>query len=115
MRIFVLFALLAQMPLAMAGGIFGNNKIEDSFPVKSIEGNQAVLSGAPNGLKAGDKLYFNRSPFRFTVTAVEGNKITVALPDKNDLKVGNALLRHSNPQIDKSISTEERLKKALED
>lgn len=115
MRNLLLLVLFLHMPLAMAGGIFGNNKAEDSFSVKSVEGSQAVVTGKPGGLKAGDYLYFNRSPFRFQVTAVEGEKITVALPERHELKPGLALLRNANDQIKKSIDTETRLKKALEE
>jgi hypothetical protein len=115
MRTLVLLALFLHMPMAMAGGIFGNNKIEDSFSVKSVEGNQAVVTGKPAGLKVGDYLYFNRSPFRFQVTAIEGEKVTVALPERHELKPGFALLRNANDQIKKSIDTESRLKKALEE
>jgi hypothetical protein len=114
MRILILIALLLQSPLAMAG-IFGNNKIDDSFSVKSVEGNKAVVTGKPQGLKVGDYLYFNRSPFRFQVTAIDADKVTVALPDRHDLKPGFALLRNANDQIKKSIDTETRLKKALEE
>jgi hypothetical protein len=115
MRILVLLALFLQMSLPAMAGIFGNNKVEDSFSVKSVEGSQAVVTGKPAGLKVGDYLYFNRSPFRFQVTAIEGNDVTVALPERHDLKPGFALLRNPNDQIKKSISTESRLKKALEE
>ena len=115
MRIIVLITLLLQMPVAMANGIFGGNKSDDVFAVKTVEGSQAILNGTPKGLKAGDKLYFNSSPFQFTVASVEGNKIVITLPEKHNVQVGTALMRFPNDQVKKSIATEERLKKALED
>ena len=114
MRTLAILMLLLQMPLAQAN-MFGDNKVDDSFAVKSVEGAEAVLSGKPKDLKVGDMLYINRSPFQFKVTAITGDKVTVALPERHDLKVGNALLRRASDQIKKSIDTENRLKKALED
>jgi hypothetical protein len=114
MRIILLLALLLQGPLAMAG-IFGNNTMEDSFAVKKVENGKAVVEGTPKDLKVGDDLYFVKSPFHFKVTAIEGNKVTVAVPGDSKLVVGNALLRHDNPQIRKNIDTEKRLKQALEE
>jgi hypothetical protein len=112
--LFLLLALLLPGPLATAG-IFGNNMADDSFGVKSVGDGKAVVEGAPKDLKVGDDLYFVKSPFHFKVTAIEGNKVTVAVPSGSSLAVGNALLRRANPQIQKNIDTEKRLKKALEE
>ncbi len=116
MRIFLVFALLLQVSsVAMASGLFGNNKADDSFAVKSIEGRQAILEGKPKDLKVGDSLYFMRSPFKFTVSSVKGNTVTVTLPESHTLAEGNALLRFPNDAIKKNIQTESRLKQALEE
>jgi len=114
------FALLALLfsftpTAANAGGLFGGNTIDDVFTVKAMDSKQATLEGAPKGLKTGDSLYFARSPFKFAVTAVTGNKVTIALPDKNDLAVGNTLMRKETDAIKKAIDTEGRLKQALDE
>ncbi|MGZ3651096.1 MAG: hypothetical protein ACXVB9_20770 [Bdellovibrionota bacterium] len=111
----ILAALFFVSLPAFAGGMFGNNTLDDMFTVKKIEGKQATLEGASKGLKAGDLLYFARSPFKFTVTGVAGNQITIALPEKQDLAVGNNLMRKENDQVKKAIETESKLKQALEE
>ena len=115
MRYFLLLALLLASPAAMASGVFGNNKMDDSFSVVSVENGQATLTGTPKSLKAGDTLYFIRSPFQFKVTEVKGDKVTVALPDRHDLAKGAALLRFPTEPIKKGIDTEAKLKRALEE
>lgn len=114
---FTLLALLfAFTPTASnAGGLFGGNTIDDVFTVKSMEGKQAKLEGTPKGLKAGDTLYFARSPFKFTVTAVSGNQVTIALPGTQDLAVGNTLMRKEPDTVKKALDTEGRLKQALDE
>ena len=87
----------------------------DDFTVKQVKGRAAVLEGSAKGLKVGDMLYFARSPFKFTVAAVKGNLVTITLPEKNDLAVGNAVLRTPTEQIKKSLETQSRLKQALEE
>ena len=99
---------------AWGSGLSGN-KIDDMFVVKSIAGKSAVTEGTAKGLKEGDILYFARSPFKFTVTAVKGNQVTVALPDNHDLAVGQSLMRNLTEQVKKSLDTESRLKQALEE
>ncbi len=97
------------------GSSFSGNKLDDVFTVKSIEGKSAVTEGSPKSLKAGDTLYFARSPFKFSVTAVKGNQVTIALPDSHDLAVGQTLMRNITEQVKKSLDTESRLKQALEE
>ena len=96
-------------------GRAANNTIDDLFTVKRLEAKEAELEGSPKGLKAGDPLYFARSPFKFTVTAVSGKKVTIALPEKHDLSVGNTLMRHLTDTVIKSLDTEIRIKQALEE
>jgi hypothetical protein len=109
-------ALLAfQFPFeAGANSAFSGNKLDDTFPVVSIEGKQATLKGEPKSLKAGDKLYFARSPFEFTVASVSGKQVTVDLPDSHDLAVGNSLVRNLTAVIKKGMDTQKRLNQALE-
>lgn len=102
-------------PVTSFASAFGGNSLRDVFTVRKIEGKRAVTEGAPEGLKEGDSLYFARSPFKFTVVSVEGSQVTVALPDKSDLKVGQTLIRNPNDQIKKALNTEKRLKQALEE
>lgn len=111
MKVFILACLsvLLYLPFATA------STLEDVFTVKSIEGQTATVEGKANGLKAGDQLYFARSPFHFTVTDVKGDKITISLPTRHDLSLGNTLIRTPTPAMKKAIDTEDRLKKALED
>jgi hypothetical protein len=99
--------LILCLPRAFANG--------DSFVVKSVGNGSAVVSGEAKGLKAGDSLYYARSPFRFTVTEVKGSQITIALPSSHDLKPDTMLLRSSNESIQKNMETEMKLKRALED
>lgn len=114
MRAFILCFSLLLAPLG-AHALLGGNTAEDSFAVKSVEGRQAQLEGTVKDLKVGDTLYFVRSPFKFTVTAVSGNKVTVALPDNHGINPGHALLRHPNEMIKKGMATENKLKQALEE
>jgi hypothetical protein len=109
MRFFVLIALM------IGASAQANNTIDDMFNVIEIKGKQAFLEGKTKGLKAGDSLYFARSPFQFKIEAVTGNKVTIALPDKHDLTATNALIRNPTPSILKSIATENKLKQALEE
>jgi hypothetical protein len=112
-----LFTLLFILTphFALAGGLFGGNMLDDTFPVKKIEGKEATAEGAPKDLKAGNYLYFARSPFKFKVTAVTGNQVTIALPEKHDLAVGNTLVRKETDAMKKAIDTEGRLKQALDE
>jgi hypothetical protein len=89
--------------------------MEELLTVKTVDGQKATLEGKTDGLKAGDQLYFARSPFHFTITEVKGEKITITLPGNHDVKVGNTMLRTPTPSMKKAIDTEDRLKKALED
>ncbi len=97
------------------GSSFTGNKVDDMFTIKSISGKTAVTEGAAKGLKAGDSLYFARSPFKFTVTEVKGNQVTVAIPETNDLAVGQTMMRNITEGVKKSLDTEGRLKQALEE
>jgi len=108
---------LVQCIVASAawGSSFAGNTTDDLFTVKSISGKSAVTEGAARSLKEGDLLYFARSPFKFKVTAVKGNQVTVALPDSHDLAVGQNLMRNQTEQAKKALETESRLKQALED
>lgn len=115
MRTLLILTLLFQLNAARADGLFGKNKAGDSFAVKAVEASQATLEGTPEDLKVGDTLYFTRSPFKFTVTGIKGNQVTVALPPSHSLTVGAALLRYSNDNIKKNMQTESKLKQALED
>jgi hypothetical protein len=99
--------LILALPAAFAAA--------DNFVVKSVSGGSAVLSGDAKGLKAGDSLYYSRSPFRFTVTDVKGSQVTIALPASHDLKPDTVLLRNANDSIQKNMETEMKLKRALED
>lgn len=109
MRLFAIIAFCFAVPA------FANNTLDDVFNVEEIKGKQAILEGKPKDLKAGDKLYFARSPFQFTVESVSGTKVTIALPEKHDLTTDNSLVRNPTPSIKKSIATESKLKQALEE
>jgi hypothetical protein len=115
MRLLLLLIIFFQSPLADAQGLFGNNKKDDSFAIRSIEDGKAKLQGIPKDLKAGDMLYYNRSPFQFKVLEVSGTEVVIALPARHELRVGTALLRNATDPIKKSIQTESRLRQALED
>jgi hypothetical protein len=116
MKIALLTLFFAFAPgISHAGSLFGGNKIEDTFTVKSMEGKLAKLEGTAKNLKAGDLLYFPRSPFKFTITTVSGNVVTIALPEKQDLAVGSALVRKEPESVKKALETESRLKQALDD
>jgi|GEM_PF-4971915 len=114
---FIRLMVLVQCLLVTSawGSSFSGNKVDDMFTIKSIEGKSAVTEGTPKGIKAGDTLYFARSPFKFSVTAVKGNQVTIALPDSHDLAVGQTLMRNITEQVKKSLETEGRLKQALEE
>ena len=109
--IFFLLSLFSTEQKSWANGFAP----EDTFTITKMEDKQAVLTGTPKELKAGDLLYFARSPYRFTVSAIEGSNVTIVLPEKHDLKVGSILVRKPNAQMKKSLDTEGRLKQALEE
>lgn len=102
-----LAVLILALPAAFAAG--------DTFVVKSVEGGTAVLSGDAKGLRAGDTLFYARSPFRFTVSDVKGSQVTISLPASHDLKPDVVLLRAPSDAIQKNMQTEQKLKRALED
>jgi len=106
------FALLPSLALASA---FSGNTIDDLFTVKKIEAKQATLEGQAKTLKEGDTLYFARSPYKFTITSVKGNVVTIALPDGHDLAVGQNLMRNITGHVKQALDTEKRLKQALEE
>lgn len=108
---FLAFALLLIPAFAQAE----ENNLNDLFPVKEIEGSHAVVEGKVMSLKPGQYLYFIRSPFRFQIESISGNKITVKLPASHDLKVGQGLVRNATDSMKKSMDTEKRLKSALEE
>lgn len=110
MRAFTLLCLMFSFSLsAMAGGL------DDMFTIKQVDGAQATLEGKPLGLKAGDKLYFARSPFNFSVQSVTGNQVVIALPAGHDVAVGQTMVRNPTDAMKKAMDTENRLKKALEE
>lgn len=111
----VKIALSLSLFLGLSVVAAAANNMEDSFAVKQVAGDHAVVEGKPKDLKVGDYLYFVRSPFRFKVTAINGNQVTVELPAKHDLADSNVLLRNATPVIKKNIDTEVRLKRALEE
>lgn len=115
MGAFMKFFLLLSLFIPGLANALESNSIEDSFAVKSIKGQQAIVEGKVKNLKAGDLLYFSRSPFKFTIESIAGNQITVAIPAVSDLKVGQGLVRNPTESILKSIDTEKKLKNALED
>jgi len=115
MRHFLILTFLLQVSTAAASGLFGNNKADDVFAVKQLDGKQLVVEGAAKNLKAGDTLYSQKSPFKFTVTEVKGNTITLSLPDRHELKEGMSLLRMPTDPIKKALDTEAKLKQALEE
>lgn len=106
---FLCSLLIAQYSFA------ADNTIDDMFQVKELKAQQAVASGKTAGLKAGDYIYFSKSPFRFKIEKVEGNLITINLPNNHEVAIGNNFIRNPTPSIQKSISTENRLKSALEE
>jgi hypothetical protein len=110
-----LVCLLAILPLVAHAGLFGNNTTDDIFTVKKVDAKDATAEGTPKDLKVGDMLYFARSPYQFRVLEVKGNMVRIALPDKQDLAVGNTLMRKDNDQIKKGIDTEKKLKQALDE
>jgi hypothetical protein len=101
--------------IASSFAFFGDNKADDSFPVKKIEGKVATLNGTVKDLKVGDTLYFVKSPYRFTVTEIKGKEVTISLPENHTLVEGSALLRKITPAIKKNLDTEVKLKQALEE
>lgn len=116
MKPLLAFSLVALLSLgqAQADGIFGKNKVDDTFNVKTIEGSKAVAEGTVKDLKAGDSLYFVKNPFKVTVTEVKGKEVTVQLPEGHDLKLGMSLLRFPTEPIKKALDTVTKLK-ALEE
>lgn len=108
-------AVIYALPALAGGSAFSGNKIDDLFTVKSITGKSALTEGKASGLKEGDTVYFARSPYKFTVTAVKGNQVTVALPDGHDVEVGNTMMRNETDTVKKALNTENRLKQALEE
>lgn len=119
-RRFLIFSIqfLAFCALSSAlafGSAFSGNTIDDLFTVKKIEGKQATVEGKAKGLKEGDSLYFARAPYKFTVTAVKGDQVTIALPDTHDLAVGQALMRNMTDVVKRYLNTEKRLKQAMEE
>ncbi|MGZ3694599.1 MAG: hypothetical protein ACXWQO_10490 [Bdellovibrionota bacterium] len=91
------------------------SNIEDMLTVKQVQGQTATLEGKMTGLKAGDKVYFARSPFQFTVTAVTGNTATIALPTGSDVAANQTMIRQPTDAMKKAMNTEDKLKKALEE
>jgi hypothetical protein len=87
----------------------------DALVVKAIDGNKAKLIGNAQGLKSGDYLYFSRSPFRFTISEVKGNEITIDLPNGSAPPVNSSLLRAPDESIKKNMQMEQKLKHAIED
>ncbi len=112
MRSLFVFCLMMLFSLP----VFASD-MDDSFGVRKIDGNQAILEGKVKSLKAGDMLYFVRPPYQFKVKSVDAgaNQVIVELPEGSDLHDGNALLRNPTPQIKNFIDTESRLKDALSD
>lgn len=108
------YALLLALLFAAALPALASKK-EDSFTVTAVEGTSARLSGDSKGLKAGDTLYFARSPFKFTVAEVRGQEIILTLPERHGLSPGSVLLRAPDETIRKNMETEAKLKRALED
>ena len=115
MKYALILTLLLQATSASANGLFGNNKADDVFAIKQLEGRQLVVEGTPKSLKSGDHLYSPKSPFKFTVTDVKGNSITLALPERHELKEGMSLLRSPTAPIKKALETEAKLKQAIEE
>lgn len=109
MKYALLLALLFAAALPARAGK------EDSFTVTTVEGNSAKVSGEAKGLKAGDVLYFARSPFKFTIAEVRSNELTLSLPDRHGLTPNSVLLRAPDATIKKNMDTEAKLKRALED
>lgn len=105
--------LCLLVSLLCSTAAFASN-IDDMLTVKLVNGQSATLEGKP-GLKAGDKVYFARSPFQFSVTNVTGNLVTIALPSGNDVAVGQTMVREPTQAMKKAMNTEEKLKKALEE
>jgi hypothetical protein len=105
--------LLCLVSLATSAPAFASN-IDEMLTVKLVQPQQATLEGKP-GLKAGDKVYFARSPFQFPVTAVNGNMITITLPAGSDVGVGQTMVRQPTDAMKKAMNTEDKLKKALEE
>lgn len=108
MRSTILLGLFLSLP-ALAGGI------EEMLTVKQVQGQQATLEGKVGSLKAGDKVYFARSPFEFSVASVSGTQATINLPANSDVGVGNTMVLKPTDAMKKAMDTESRLKKALEE
>ena len=114
MNKFIFAALLCFAPLAQ-GTFYSGNTISDTFTVTKIESGLAYADGISNNLKAGDYLYFARSPYKFSIKSVTEKQIVVILPAKNDVKVGNTLIRNSTDFIKKALDTELKVNSALEE
>ena len=85
------------------------------YDVLVVEAGKAEVSGDPAGLSVGADLYYARSPFKFTITAIRGNVITVALPERHELRPKQTLYRAPTDAMKKSMKLEAKLKHALED
>lgn len=108
MRSTILLSFFLALP-AFAGGL------DEMLTVKQVQGQQATLEGKVSGLKAGDKVYFARSPFEFQVVSVTGNLATVSLPANSDVAAGQTMVLKPTDAMKKAMDTESRLKKALEE
>lgn len=108
-KLLLLSLFISQASFAM------ENTIDDMFNVKEVNGKTAIAEGKVKSLKAGDKIYFVRSPFVFNITAVKGNQITVEVPANSDLAAGMSLVRNPTDAIKKGIDTEAKLKQALQE
>lgn len=115
MQLRYLVFCLALVSASALASTFGGNSIKDLFEITSIGEKEAIATGETKGLHVNDSVYFSRSPYKFTITSIEGNKIRVALPGKSDIAVGQTLFRNINDQIKKSIDTEKRLKQAVDE
>jgi hypothetical protein len=103
-------ALLALVPTAKA-----DNTLNDVFTVTAVNGAQATLTGKVESVKAGDSLYFIRSPFKFKVLSAGTNSVVIELPPSSDVVVSNTMVRNPTPTIKKALETESKLKSALSD
>ena len=110
MRFILLFFLLA-LPLRAEDKV----GIDDLLDVKSVQGRQAIVRGKTGGLKAGDHVYFVRSPYQFVVESVKGDEAIITLPATHDVSVGNAFLKRPTDMVKKAMEQERRLKSALEE
>lgn len=98
----VLFALSSAVVKA-------DSPLDNVFNVDTVKDGKAVVEGNPKSLKVGDYLYFIHSPYRFKISAINGNKITVDVPAGSDLHDKNSLMREPNAVIKNHLETEQRL------